>query len=112
MEDESHSYVYLAMAVVALLGVLLTKRRRKATAQRLPPGPWQLPVIGSLHHLAGKLPHRAMRDLARRHGPVMMLRLGEVPTLVVSSRDAAREVMRAHDAAFASRPLSATVRVL
>ncbi|CAN6177407.1 unnamed protein product [Urochloa humidicola] len=65
-----------------------------------------------MHHLAGKLPHRAMRDLARRHGPVMLLRIGEVPTLVVSSREAAREVMKTHDAAFASRPLSATVLVL
>uniref|UniRef100_A0A0D9V067 Cytochrome P450 n=1 Tax=Leersia perrieri TaxID=77586 RepID=A0A0D9V067_9ORYZ len=42
----------------------------------------------------------------------MMLRLGEVPTMVVSSRDAAREVMRLHDTAFATRPLSATMRVL
>ncbi|BAF20076.1 dolabradiene monooxygenase [Oryza sativa Japonica Group] len=107
----SQGYVYLAMALVALLGVLLTKCSRTATAQRrLPPGPWQLPVIGSLHHLIGKLPHHAMRDLTRRHGPVMMLRLGEVPTLVVSSPEAAQEVMRTHDAVFATRALSATVR--
>ncbi|KAM3346876.1 hypothetical protein ACQJBY_021079 [Aegilops geniculata] len=78
-----------------------------------PPGPWTLPVIGSLHHIAGQLPHRALRDLARRYGwPVMLLHLGEVPTLVVSSRSGAREVMKTHDAAFASRPLSSTVRVL
>jgi hypothetical protein len=64
-----------------------------------------LPVIGSPHHIAGKLPHRALRDLARRHGPVMLLRMGEVPTVVVSSADVAREVMKTHDMAFASRPL-------
>ncbi|KAL6603048.1 hypothetical protein ACP70R_043409 [Stipagrostis hirtigluma subsp. patula] len=111
MED---SYLlYLGLALASLL-VVLAKRRRSASAHglRLPPGPWQLPVIGSLHHIAGKLPHQAMRDLARRHGPVMLLRVGEVPTLVVSSREAAREVMKTHDTAFASRPLSATVRVL
>ncbi|XP_015693653.2 dolabradiene monooxygenase-like [Oryza brachyantha] len=108
------SALYLGLALVSLLVVLLARRGRSAAAHglRLPPGPWQLPVIGSLHHLAGKLPHRAMRDLARRHGPVMLLRVGEVPTLVVSSRDAAREVMRTHDTAFATRPLSATLRVL
>uniref|UniRef100_A0A0D9WSG7 Cytochrome P450 n=1 Tax=Leersia perrieri TaxID=77586 RepID=A0A0D9WSG7_9ORYZ len=120
MADTSDMYLYLGLALASLLVVLLATRRRSrrsssaAAALRLPPGPWQLPVIGSLHHvMKGRLPpHQAMRDLARRHGPVMMLRLGEVPTLVVSSRDAAREVMRTHDAAFATRPLSATMRVV
>ncbi|KAK1597254.1 hypothetical protein QYE76_000059 [Lolium multiflorum] len=42
----------------------------------------------------------------------MVLRLGEVPTLVVSSREAACEVMKTHDRKFATRPLSATMRVL
>ncbi|KAJ1260068.1 hypothetical protein BS78_10G203400 [Paspalum vaginatum] len=113
---EDHYSLYLGLALVSLLIVLATKRRRGLAhgdeCMRLPPGPWQLPVIGSMHHLAGQLPHRAMRDLARRHGPVMLLRIGEVPTLVVSSREAAREVMKTHDTSFATRPLSATVRVL
>ncbi|VAH10602.1 unnamed protein product [Triticum turgidum subsp. durum] len=118
--EGAYVVVYLGLALVSLLIVLAGRRRRGARGDgaadglRLPPGPWQLPVIGSLHHLllAGQLPHRAMRDLARRHGPAMLLRLGEVPTLVVSSREGAREVMRTHDTAFATRPLSATMRVL
>ncbi|XP_066377640.1 dolabradiene monooxygenase-like [Miscanthus floridulus] len=107
-------YVYLGLALVSLLVVLARRRRGPAAGHglRFPPGPWQLPVIGSMHHLVGQLPHRAMRDLARRHGPVMLLRIGEVPTLVISSREAAREVMKTQDTSFASRPLSATVRVL
>jgi cytochrome P450 len=119
MEDASHGYVYVGLALVSLFVVLLARRRRSPPPAahgdgglRLPPGPWTLPIIGSLHHLVGQIPHRAMRDLARRHGPVMLLRIGEVPTLVVSSRDAAREVTKTHDTAFAMRPLSATLRVL
>jgi hypothetical protein len=53
-----------------------------------------------------------MRDLARKHGPLMMLRLGEVPTLVVSSPEAARAVMKTHDITFADRYLNATIAVL
>ncbi|CAO1948628.1 unnamed protein product [Urochloa humidicola] len=114
MEEHYYLYLYLGLALASLLVVTAKLRHGPAHGHglRLPPGPWQLPVIGSMHHLAGQLPHRAMRDLARRHGPVMLLRIGEVPTVVVSSREAAREVMKTHDAAFASRALSATVRVM
>jgi cytochrome P450 len=79
---------------------------------RLPPCPGQLPVIGSLHHLAGALPHHSLRRLSRRYGPLMFLRFGEVPVVVVSSGEAAREVMRTHDVAFATRPQIAAIRTL
>uniref|UniRef100_A0ACD5ZED0 Uncharacterized protein n=1 Tax=Avena sativa TaxID=4498 RepID=A0ACD5ZED0_AVESA len=107
-------YVSVGLALVSLLVVFGRCRRPAAHGLRLPPGPWQLPLIGSLHHLVGKnLLHRALRDLAQRHGPVMLLRLGEVPTLVLSSREAAGEVMKSLDTTFATRPLtSPTLRVL
>ncbi|CAI0378862.1 unnamed protein product [Linum tenue] len=40
-----------------------------------------------MHHLASNpLPHRALRDLAQKHGPAIMhLQLGQVQTIVVSS---------------------------
>ncbi|KAG8094931.1 hypothetical protein GUJ93_ZPchr0012g21776 [Zizania palustris] len=85
---------------------------RRARGGRLPPSPWGLPVIGHLHHLVGALPHRAMRDLARRHGPLMLLRLGELPVVVASSADAAREVMKTHDIDFATRPMSRMTRLV
>ncbi|XP_040378261.1 dolabradiene monooxygenase-like [Oryza brachyantha] len=82
---------------------------------RLPPGPWRLPLVGSLHHVLlsrhGDLPHRALRELAGRYGPLMMLRFGAVPTLVVSSAEAAREVLKTHDEAFSSRHLTPTLAV-
>ncbi|RLM55461.1 premnaspirodiene oxygenase-like [Panicum miliaceum] len=113
MEQElqsSHHYIFLV--VILLLPLLAVKLRRRNHGKNPPPGPWRLPVIGSLHHLVGALPHRAMRDLARRHGPLMLLRLGQLPVVVASSPDAAREVMRTHDAAFATRPRTATIREL
>ncbi|TVU44020.1 hypothetical protein EJB05_03444, partial [Eragrostis curvula] len=95
----------LLLGLVPLLFLLLSRRRSWSRKARLhlPPGPPRLPVLGNLHQM-GALPHRSLRDLARRHGHVMLLRLGAVRTVVVSSSAAAREVMKAHDADCCSRP--------
>ncbi|CAN6212658.1 unnamed protein product [Urochloa humidicola] len=108
-------YVLFLPLLILAIPFLFSHRRARAQhgSVRLPPSPWALPVIGHIHHLAGgALPHRAMRDLARRLGPLMLLRLGELRVVVASSADAAREVMRTHDLAFATRPMSRTGRIL
>jgi hypothetical protein len=43
---------------------------------------------------------------------LMLLHLGELPVVVASSPEAAREVMRTHDTAFATRSQTATIREL
>ncbi|KAM3295598.1 hypothetical protein ACQJBY_038087 [Aegilops geniculata] len=101
MADLLYQSIILSAVAVVLLQVLKLCLRPRA---RTPPGPWRLPVIGSMHHLLNVLPHRALRDLARVHGPLMMLQLGQTPLVVVSSREMAREVLRTHDASFATRP--------
>ena len=101
MADLLYQSLLLSVVAVVLLQILKLSLRPKA---RTPPGPWKLPIIGSMHHLVNVLPHRALRDLAGVHGPLMMLQLGETPLVVASSREMAREVLRTHDANFATRP--------
>ncbi|XP_031474960.1 cytochrome P450 71A9-like [Nymphaea colorata] len=83
--------------------LLLRRWKHKGSVQRRPPGPWQLPIIGNLHQL-GALPHRSLHLLSQKHGPLMFLKLGQLPTYVVSSATVAREILKTHDPVFASRP--------
>uniref|UniRef100_A0A0Q3U4E2 Cytochrome P450 n=1 Tax=Setaria italica TaxID=4555 RepID=A0A0Q3U4E2_SETIT len=100
----------LTVLIVPLLSFLLIAAWRpyfhlqRSDGRRLPPSPpGGQPLLGHLH-LLGRLPHRALRSMAASCGAVMLLRLGQVPTIVASSAAAAEEAMKTRDLAFASCP--------
>ncbi|CAN6372435.1 unnamed protein product [Urochloa humidicola] len=97
--------------LLLLLHVASRGNDRRRQRKRLPPSPPGMPIIGHLH-LVGDLPHVSLRDLAAKHDRgdgLMLLRLGGVPNLIVSTPHAAQAVLRTHDHVFASRPPSTIV---
>ncbi|CAN1824334.1 Costunolide synthase [Linum perenne] len=99
----------LLLAVLLLLPVLfiyLLHRGSQKTSSGLPlpPGPKGLPLIGNLHQLDNSNIGRYLWQLSKDHGPLMLLRLGFKPTLVVSSAKMAMEVLKTRDLDFCSRP--------
>ncbi|KAJ0969447.1 hypothetical protein J5N97_022324 [Dioscorea zingiberensis] len=105
-----HAFLWLAsLTLLLLLSIKLVLSKRSSV--RLPPSPWKLPIFGNLFQL-GSLPHRSLDKLAKKHGPLMIVKLGQVPTLVVSSSQMAREIFKTHDLIFASRPSLRTTEIL
>lgn len=104
----SISVIFITFLVFVLKTVQFRKRSK---ATNLPPGPWNLPFIGNLHKLIGKLPHHVLRDMSKIYGPLMYLKLGQVPSIVISSPDIAEEVMKTNGVVFAHRPYVLASRV-
>ncbi|CAI0450735.1 unnamed protein product [Linum tenue] len=95
------SPLLLTIAAIFLLSILTSNKKTAASSQKannnnnLPPAPWKLPVLGHLHHFltSAEPPHRRLRQLARAHGDVMQLELGEISHIVVSSAEAANNLI-------------------
>ncbi|KAL6624508.1 hypothetical protein ACP70R_031829 [Stipagrostis hirtigluma subsp. patula] len=95
--------VVAAAAVVPVFLFLAGRRTSDVDWKKQLPSPRGLPLLGHLPFL-GALPHQTLRDFAAAHGPVMLLRFGRTPVVVVSSVAGAQEAMKTRDVAFASRP--------
>ncbi|KAJ4818342.1 hypothetical protein LUZ62_030908 [Rhynchospora pubera] len=102
---------YILLLILTILLLIYTQTRSSTPNLGLPPSPPSFPLLGHLHRL-GSLPHRSLQKLSTIYGPIMYLRLGTVPTVVLSSASAVEKLIRFNDAALASRPRSAVADIL
>ncbi|KAK7314527.1 hypothetical protein VNO77_33053 [Canavalia gladiata] len=92
---------WIIIAFIFILSATLLRRQRQHDRKQAPSPP-ALPVLGHLTML-GNLPHRTFQSWAKKYGPIMSVRLGQAPTLVLTSPEAAELFLKTHETAFKSR---------
>lgn len=97
------TYLFWLIFLAIFSIIFLKKNRHPNSNLRLPPGPRGLPIIGNLHRFKGSA-HRWFHQLSLKYGPVMVLRLGFTQVVLVSSSEAAEEVLKTKDLETCSRP--------
>ncbi|KAL1195067.1 Cytochrome P450 76C2 [Cardamine amara subsp. amara] len=106
--------LFLLICFILSFSIILTTTRSRRSSRKvapLPPGPPRLPIIGNIH-LVGKNPHQSFADLSKTYGPIMSLKFGSLNTVVVTSPEAAREVLRTHDQILSSRCSTNSIRFI
>ncbi|CAA7053599.1 unnamed protein product [Microthlaspi erraticum] len=86
-------------------------KHSKRQNHRKAPSPPGFPIIGNLHQI-GELQHQSLWNLSKKYGPVMHLKLGKVPAVVLSSSETARKALKDHDLDCCGRPSLAGPRDL
>ncbi|TYI18072.1 hypothetical protein ES332_A07G065600v1 [Gossypium tomentosum] len=109
-ENKLYNPLFLSF-ILFIFSFLLRLKLSKHKLQNLPPSPPKLPIIGHLHKLV-KLPHRSLRDLSLKYGSLMFLKLGQNPTLVVSSADSLKEMVKNYDTVFMNKPNTTAANIL
>lgn len=106
--------LFLLLVIIPFIIVCFNHHKQKKwqLLHQEPPGPPGLPLIGNLHQFLNNIttssttPHEYLYKLSKKYGPIMSMRFGSVPVLVISSANAAEQALKTQDLAFSGRPAS------
>jgi hypothetical protein len=109
---EAWFLILISLCISVLLNRLIVAKKSSKT-QQLPPGPFTIPILGSILWLrksSFELESINIRNLHARYGPMVTLRIGKRPAIFVASRDLAHKALVQNVAVFTDRPSALPIR--
>ncbi|KAL3458434.1 cytochrome P450 [Aspergillus heterothallicus] len=87
-----------------LVVVYLATRQRSASSLPLPPGPKPLPIIGNVHQAPKSHGWRTYRKWSEQYGPVVHVNMLGQHVMILSTSEAAHDLLAKRGATFSDRP--------
>ncbi|XP_070616594.1 cytochrome P450 2J1-like [Erythrolamprus reginae] len=92
--------IFIWLVVMSLLFLCFWKNQRP---KGFPPGPWRLPLIGTLFPFRKKDFLKELEQLAKKYGPVFSFHFGSTSMVVTHGFPSAKEVLMKQGTEFAGR---------
>jgi hypothetical protein len=93
----------LLLGALLVLGATYLLVRRQPR-RPLPPGPKPVPLLGNLHQLPKSLQWLHLYHWSKKYGPVMHLSMGGQPLVILSTHQAAHDLLNRRSARYSDRP--------
>lgn len=90
----------LGAVVLGRIVVLLVK----SSSSPLPPGPKPAPLIGNIHQLPKSLQWLHLYHMSKDYGPIMHLSMAGQPLIILSTHQAAHDLLNRRSARYSDRP--------
>ncbi|KAI0096816.1 putative cytochrome P450 [Hypoxylon sp. NC0597] len=96
--------VMLFAGIIALLCLYFIRRRVNSSPLPLPPGPRPLPIIGNVHQAPKSHSWKQFHAWGKTYGPIFHLNMLGQSVIVLSTSQAAHELLAKRGATFSDRP--------
>lgn len=95
-----------SIAILALTTIVYFYNRVKphGEGKQLPPGPQGLPIIGNALQMLRRLPWLEFYRMSREYGPVMYMNLAGQSAIILSTHQAAHDLLSVRSALYSDRP--------
>lgn len=93
-----------SLGALTILGLLLHRLLHGPATASLPPGPKPLPLIGNLHQIPKAKQWLELYKWSKEYGPIMYMNMAGQHFVVLSSDQAAQDLLTRRGAQYSDRP--------
>ncbi|XP_056419489.1 uncharacterized protein LOC130360958 [Hyla sarda] len=95
--------IFLSIIVVLFL-VNAFMNQKQANPKNFPPGPRPLPIIGNIHIMDIRKPHKTFMELSKQYGSVFSVQIGMSKSIILCGYETLKDALLNHAEIFSDRP--------